>query len=200
MRSPQSALLAKIAFMLPLLPIAATADSSRDKDGQYFCVVEHVAGIKHAGDQTTSGKGSLPENETKFFIKVGPVVQSDVRRELCMNTMDYYRVYFEKGLSLDQRLSIKKSIEDRQWVGLNCFTSEEITVTYPGVPSKNSWGIPQKDTSWKFSGYGNSPEYFGAGTGMWFNFYGTDRFEMGFYYDNGPVVESGHCTKIEPPK
>ena len=181
-------------MLVPLLPIAATADSSDAQHyGQYYCAVEHVAGIKQAGGQTTSGEVNLPENDTKFFIKVGPVVRDDLRRKICMDTMDYYRVYFEKGLSFDERLPGEKSAELRQWIGLNCFTSEEITVTYPSAPTR--------ERNWVYKGYGASPEHFGAGTGSWFNFYwADDSFEMGFYYDFGPVIEYGHCTKIEPPK
>ena len=191
MRSPLSR---AFALMVPLLPIAATADSSDAQHyGQYYCVVEHVAGIKQAGGQMTSGEVSLRESDMKFFIKVGPVVRDDLRRKICMDTMDYYRVYFEKGLSFDERLPGEKSAELRQWIGLNCFTSEEITVTYPSAPTR--------ERNWVYKGYGASPEHFGAGTGSWFNFYwADDSFEMGFYYDFGPVIEYGHCTKIEPPK
>ena len=103
---------------------------------------------------------------------------------------DYYKEYLEKGIAWpDSRYVAKgKRIEDREYIGLNCFTSERLIVTYPGSSNVT-----------KYKGYGHSPEYLGFGTGNWFNFYVDLRFEMG-NDENGPVVEHGHCTKIEPSK
>ena len=72
----------------------------------------------------------------------------------------------------------------------NCFTSSEIT-----------WSpLERNRRDYRFDGYGGSPDYYGSGPDTWFSFYNDYSFRMGFGYDEGPVIEYGHCTKIEPPK
>ncbi len=182
--------------LLVLFPISALA-TSRDRDGQYFCYVEQAAGIRVVtGQAATSGKVTLPQNQMKFFIKIGPVVQNEITRVLCSNTINYFfGEFLEKGIPYedDPPLSKKfsKNIEDRESIGRHCFASNEVTVTYPG--EKHSWILRGYDTV----------RFFGVEPAHWFNFYGANgdySFEMGFPYDTGPVVEYGHCTKIEPPK
>jgi hypothetical protein len=179
-----------LAFIAPLLPIAATAASGGDKDGQYFCVVEHLAGItfSHDGANRTvlSGKVTIPESDMKFFIKVGPKKYDDTRREICAADIDWIKKVFERGMPYPDH---GPNVDDRQWIGPNCFTSSEIT-----------WSPLEKryKGDYKFEGYGG-PYYYGAQPETWFVFEG-DSFNMGMFYDNGPVIEYGHCTKIEPPK
>jgi hypothetical protein len=178
-----------------LVPSAALA-TSRDRDGQYFCYVDQVAGIKfETGKPTLAGKIRLPDNKMKLFIMVRPVVIDEVTRTLCTNTIEYlFKEYVEKGIAFQDKIWERnsKNLWGQEAIGRHCFASEEITVTYPG-----------DRRAWTYRGYGDSAEYFGVSTGDWFNFYGGDggySFGKGFPYDDGPVVEYGHCTKIEPPK
>jgi hypothetical protein len=99
----------------------------------------------------------------------------------------------EKGISWPERRYVGKgkSIEAREYIGFNCFTWEKLVVIYPASPSERAH---------EYRGYGQSPDYYGSGTGSWFNFYVDLSFIMGVPYDNGPVVEYGHYTKIDPPK
>jgi hypothetical protein len=155
-------------------------------------VVEHVAGITFshdgANEKVLSGKATIPASDMKFFIKVGPKEYVDSQREVCANDIHYwFEQVFQKGLSYPDH---GPNADDRQWVGQNCFASEEIT-----------WRSLDGKTKWTFRGYGLF-EYYGPGPDTWFEFYGDPghTFKMGFGYDEGPVVEYGHCTKIEPPK
>jgi hypothetical protein len=166
---------------VPLLPIAATADSDRSTDGQYFCVVEHVAGVintdKEGGRTMYSGNINLAEQETKFFIKVGPVVHDDVAREVCERQ---FKKILEKGTA-----------GFLEWTGYNCLASNEII-----------WKSPDGKLTLPFRGYGGFG-YYGAEPSTWFEFYNDagHTFQMGLgHLYGGPVIEHGHCTKIEPPK
>jgi len=55
-------------FLLSLLvvvilpPIFAAADESRDQDGQYFCLVEHAAGVVGAANEVVGAPKSLPNS------------------------------------------------------------------------------------------------------------------------------------------
>jgi hypothetical protein len=179
-----------VTMLAPLLPIAATADSTKDKYGQYFCLVEHVAGVLFDQDgRVSSGIGgiSIPDEDMKFFITVGPKTYNDIERQVCANDIHYwFEQVFQKGLPYPDH---GPNADDRQWVGRNCFASEEIT-----------WRSFDGKTNWTFRGYGLF-EYYGWSPDTWFEFFQDTghTFKMGFFY-NGPVIEYGHCTKIEPPK
>jgi hypothetical protein len=184
-------------FLLPLLitlvPMLSSARENRKEDGQYFCIVEHAAGLrwedKEKSQPMFSGKIKLPDEDMKFFIKVGSVVNSDTSREICENDISYwFNQVFEKRIAYPDHSPENKHADDREWIGRNCFASDEI-----------KWQSLNGNKGWVFRGYGNS-EYHGTSTGQWFNLYGDSSFMMGFEYDSGPVVEYGHCSKIEPPK
>jgi hypothetical protein len=179
-----------------LVPILSAAAENRDRDGQYFCVVEHVAGLKWENKEKNepmfSGKMKIPEENTKFFIKIGPVEYDDISRGVCANDINYwYREVFDKGLAYPDHAPGKKGADDRDWIGRNCFASDEITWTPSNGKSK-----------FVFRGYGSRHDFYGWSAENWFKFYHDDgnSFMMGFEYDSGPVIEYGHCTKIEPPK
>jgi hypothetical protein len=127
----------------------------------------------------------------KFFIKVGPKQYLDNQREVCAKDIDYwFKKVFEKGISYDD--TPNPGVDERQWIGLNCFTSGEITLNY--LDGK-------LERPYTFEGYGGySNWYYGAGPQNWFEFETDHSFTMGVGYDEGPVIEYGHCTKIEPPK
>ena len=171
-----------LTILLPLLPIAATADSS---DGQYFCVVEHVAGItlswEGANRTVLSGKVTIPDNDMKFFINVGPKKYGDLPREICARDIDWMKKVFERGMPFPDR---GPNVDAREFIAHNCFTSSEITMEQNGR---------------HFNGYGG-PYYYGSLPQTWFVFNRDYSFEMGMFYDNGPVIEYGRCTKIESPK
>jgi hypothetical protein len=137
-----------------------------DNYGQYFCYVDQVAGIKIAPDNSaTSGQMKLPEWEMKFIIKVAPAAQqTDTRREICLDTMNHYKEYFEKGISVKEWRPVgpKQHIEDRQWIGQHCFISEEMTVTYPGktIPPGGSGWPPLRQFE-VYRGYGG-PQFYGG--------------------------------------
>lgn len=179
-------------LVLTLLPpIFAVADESRDKDGQYFCLVEHVAGIinttNEAGSPKYSGKINLPEQELKFFITVGPKIYDASDMKACENEINYWLMEFlKKGLPYEDR-----SIPSRSSIHNRCFASEEIT-----------WKSLDGMLTLKFRGFG-SFEYYSYQPSTWFEFYkdAGHTFQMGMGHSHGgPVVEDGHCTKIEPPK
>jgi hypothetical protein len=178
-------------MFVSLLPIAATVDWDENSVGQYFCVVEHVAGITFshdgANEKVLSGKVTIPESDMKFFIKVGPKEYNDTRREICAADIDWIKKVLEKGMPYPKN---GPGVDNREWIGLNCFTSSEITLR----------PLDERKPDWWFRGYGGSPDYYGAGNANWFSFYNDYSFRMGFLYDAGPVIEHGHCTKIEPPK
>lgn len=184
-----------LTMLMPLLPIAALADWDENSVGQYFCVVEHVAGITFSHDganaKALSGKVNIPESDMKFFIKVGPKEYNDTRREICAADIDWIKKVLEKGMPYPKH---GPGVDDREWIGLNCFTSSEITLR----PLDGNSSFGRRD--YKFNGYGGSPDFYGAGNTNWFSFYNDYSFRMGFGYDSGPVLEYGHCTKIEPPK
>jgi hypothetical protein len=188
-------------LVLTLLPpIFAAADESRDQDGQYFCLVEHVAGVV---DTTSEGQGpmhsgkiNLPEKEMKFFIKVGPRKYDDpIVRKVCENDINYWFMeIFEKGLPYKDGTPYQKTVDTRDWIGKNCFASEEIT-----------WKSFDGSLTLDFRGYGGAGfhQYYSFEPSTWFEFYQhaghTFMMGMGHLY-GGPVVAYGHCTKIEPPK
>jgi hypothetical protein len=184
---------ARFAFIVPLLPIAATADS--DNYGQYFCVAEHVVGFvntyREGGQTLHSGKIDVPDEETKFFIKITPKQYNDAQRELCAADMDYWSKKIEQGIPVSRP---RIGVHDPQWIGINCFASDEITLESVGGK-----------IFLNFYGYGREVgyQYWGFVPSTWFQLYedAGHTFEMGLgHIFQGPVVEHGHCTKIEPPK
>ena len=119
MRNPLNRAFAAKAAFLVLLPIAAAADWDENSVGQYFCVVEHVAGINFSHDgayrTVSSGKATIPDSDMKFFIKVGPKKYDDTRREICARDIDWIKKVFEKGMPFPNH---GPNVDDRQWIGL----------------------------------------------------------------------------------
>ena len=155
-------------------------------------MVEHVVGLSQKENQPMfSGNINLPEDRMKFFITVGPVVHSDLERQICKNDIDYwFKEIFEKGLPHGRDDYGSAQAGARQWIARKCFMLEQIT-----------WKSLDGKTSWEFRGYGGDPYHYGTSTDTWFNFnLGVGEFMMGFGFDQGPVIEEGHCTKIDPPK
>jgi hypothetical protein len=190
------AIFAAATAMMTVVPMLSAADESKSWDGQYFCIVEHVAGLKWEDKEKNqpmfSGKMKIPDEDMKFFIKIGPFVYDDIRREVCANDINYwFKEVFEKGIPYPDHAPGGKNADLRQWIGGNCFASDEIT-----------WKSSNGKQTWNFRGYGSRHEFYGWSTGNWFKFYHDvgNTFMMGFEYDSGPVIEYGHCTKIEPPK
>jgi len=189
MRTYQSGL-----FVLAILaPLTANAQESRVRDGQYFCVVQHAAGLQYKDEAKNrpmfSGKIVFPDDDMKFFIKHAPMIYTDTAKEICKHDIDYwFGQVFQKNLPYKDHAPGDARADDRQWIAHNCFASDVITRT----------SMSGKSSS-EFRGFGNY-EYFGPSTSTWFNFFNTGDFEMGFGYDSGPVVHYGHCMKIVPPK
>jgi len=180
-----------LSLLTTLLPIAA-ATSSESNYGQYFCVVEHVAGLTLSYDgenrrSVLSGKVNIPDSDTKFFIKIAPKQYSDIQREICAADVDYWPKKIEQGIAVSQ----PHTLDQLEFVGHNCFASDEVAVT----------SLDGKIDD-RLSGYGGDlgRYYYGSLPADWFAFTGGDEFQRGVAYDNGPVVEYGHCTKLEPPK
>jgi hypothetical protein len=190
-QNPFTRLLAvTVTLMSLLLPIAATAGS--DNYGQYFCVAENIAGVintnKEGGRTMYSGKIDIPDEETKFFITVGPVTH-DYLQEFCKKSVDYwFNKFFEN------RSPPRINIMDPDTIGSLCFASDKI-----------AWKSLDGKLTFDFHGYGGDRgyQYYGYEPSTWFNLYedAGHTFELGLggLYQ-GPVVEEGHCTKIEPPK
>lgn len=172
--------------MVPVSALAQTRDG-RDKDGQYFCVVDQAAGIrpenKEENSPAFSGNVRLPEEDTKFIIvrRAIELVEPPFMREHCKRSTDFW---------LDEKLAQTTSPKDnefpRRFIGKFCFSTEQIL-----------WKSGQR--VFEYRGY-DGFEYFGATAGSWIKLYRDDSFFMGFDYDFGSVIEAGHCTRIEPPK
>jgi hypothetical protein len=187
-----------LAFLVVTLlpPIFAAADESRDKDGQYFCLVEHVAGVVSdgKGGPMHSGQINLQENDMKFFIKVGPRIRKDIDRQVRENDINYwFTESFEKGLPYKDQAPSSKAAEHRGDIGQRCFASTEITLKFL-----------DETFTMNFFGYGGYAEfiYSSGDPSTWFELYSDagHTFQMGIgHLYGGPVVEYGHCTKIEPP-
>jgi hypothetical protein len=181
-----------------LLPIFAAADESRDNDGQYFCLVEHVAGVVSdgKGGPKHSGQINLPENEMKFFITVAPRIPKDIDRQVCENDINYWFMeIFKKGLPYKDQAPGSKAADHRGGIGQRCFASTEITLKF----------LDDEKFTMIFFGYGGYAEfrYSSGDPSTWFELYKDTghTFLMGIgHLYGGPVVEDGHCTKIEPPK
>jgi hypothetical protein len=182
-----------LLILTALIPMTASAQDSRVRDGQYFCVVTHAAGLQYKDEAKNrpmfSGKIVLPDDDMKFFIRHAPMTYSDVAKEVCKHDIDYwFGQVLQKNLPFKDHAPAEANADDREWIGHNCFASDVITLT----------SLSGKLSS-EFRGFG-SYQYIGASTSTWFNFFNTGDFEMGFGYDSGPVIQYGHCTKIVPPK
>jgi hypothetical protein len=89
-----------LILCLSVVPSTVWAWEIDEKAGQYYCYVEHVAGIRLTTDRPpASGAITLPESKKKFFIKVEPYLPSEIMRPICTNTFDYYKEYLEKGIA-----------------------------------------------------------------------------------------------------
>ena len=179
-----------LSIITAYAPILA-ADTTT-QDGQYFCFVEHVAGIKYGDTEKNepmfSGKMNIPEGNKKFFIKVGPIARYDTQRMGCKESVDHYvNEFLQKGVPYDETWNAK--FQQRSNIGQACFASHELQLTYTG----------DSKYVWTYRGY-DQFRYSGVLLSNWFEFYADKSFMMGFLYDSGPVIEYGHCTKIEPPK
>jgi hypothetical protein len=183
----------RVSFSLLMLLASAQLPAVADSNqyGQYFCFVEHAVGLqwKEETKPMFSGQIKLPEEDMKFFIKIGPVIYNDIAHDVCRHDMDYwFNEVFDKRLPYQDHAPAGRNADDRRWIGRNCFASNELTLKSSDGKSNNV-----------FRGYGDY-EYYGASANTWFHFYGDGKFLMGFGYDSGPVIEDGRCTKIEPPK
>lgn len=188
---------AVVVIILALCATQATADDQsqvakslaeklRDRDGQYFCVVDHTAGLRWGDKEKNkpffSGKVTLPPEDTKFIIVRRARPPEQFMREYCKKSVEFW---------LDEKrfqsaAPDNKDLLSRRLIGTHCFSTEQIL-----------WKSGQQ--SWEYRGY-DGFEYFGVTVGSWFKFYNEGSFEMGFDYDEGPVIEAGHCTRIEPAK
>jgi hypothetical protein len=170
-----------------LFGVPAVASEGQGQ-GQYFCVAEHIAGVintnKEGGLTMYSGNIKVPDEEMKFFIKVSSVTSDDFA--FCEDGIDYWFNKIFKGIDIGPKKRVAERVHIPQ-----CFASEKITwKSFDGKLTLKFWA---------YEGYG---DYFGYEPQTWFKLYGdvVHTFQMGLggLYQ-GPVVEDGHCTKIEPP-
>ncbi len=183
-----------LPIFITLVPILSVGADTTNLNGQYFCTVDHAAGIKVEEDKEMnermySGAVPIPEKDAKFFIKIGPYVHDSYDQQVCKEAMNYYlKEFSQKGIPYTGTSQL--GFLHPSLIAQHCLASSKLQLTYT---SDNLHPY----TYW---GYGDNPEYYGDLIENWFWLFEGGSFMRGFLYDNGPVIEHGHCTRIEPSK
>jgi hypothetical protein len=175
--------LAIVALLISLsVPVRAPAADDDQRVGQYFCYVENAAGIqKHENQPTFAGKITLPEEDKKFFVRIKRV-DRELVKELCAKSAQAFKEALESGSELERFSSKLYGTSSFAEVCLRKFKAE--------IPQKSS------NSPWAFFGTG-AYEFSGVVAHMSLTLYGNNEFTMVFPYDDGPVVETGRCEKIQ---
>jgi hypothetical protein len=156
--------------------------------GQYACFVDRSVGIIHHDSQTAyAGQIALPGNRSSFSLTIQPVKQDEQTINLCKESVDYYMNILQNRLPYSTDTPFGRGIGPRTVIGNHCFTRDEIVMKYP---------IENKDKILRGYNDGLDSSHFSDVEGNWIEFFDASKFNAVVQYDNGPVIEEGHCDKL----
>jgi hypothetical protein len=167
---------------------AANGASAGEQYGQYACVVDRSVGIIHHDSQSDyAGLIALPGNRSQFSMTLQPIKQDEQTINLCKESIDYYLNILQHREPYSTNTPFSRGIGPRTVLGNRCFTRDEIVVKYP---------IENKDKILRGYNDGLDRSHFSDVEGNWLDFSDARRFSAVVQYDNGPVLEEGHCDKL----
>jgi hypothetical protein len=175
--------------------VCATALLLLAKEGfaeewKWFCEVEYSAGVVTDGHgQWYSGKMIVPEDSKHLLVREEGNKREPFVEKMCRETLSRFvgRLNTEDNL-MEEHYANRIP---RQFFAHNCLASKKLIVKEIGKPDN-------VNNEWTYYSYGG-PDYEGAGTGSWFNFYAkapNAPFGWGVPLDAGSVVRTGNCKPI----
>jgi hypothetical protein len=156
--------------------------------GKYACYVDRSVGIIHSDPQTAyAGQIALPGSRTHFLLTIKPIKQDSETINLCKESVSYYLKILEDRVPYPTDTPFDRGVGPRTVIGNHCFTRDEAVLKYP---------IEEKDSTLRGYNDGLDAEHFSDVQGNWIEFSGNTKFNAVVQYENGPVIEEGHCDKI----
>ena len=177
----------QILYAVAFLSVGNSALAD-EQYGQYACFVDRSVGIIHPDSQSDyAGQIALPGNRSRFSLTVQPVKQDEQTINLCKESVDYYMNILQNRVPYSTDTPFSRGIGPRTVIGNRCFTRDEIVVKYP---------IENKDKILRAYNDGLDSSHFSDVEGNWLEFSNASRFSAVVHYDNGAVLEEGHCDKL----